>query len=114
MVRAGTTVDHQDWRSKTIEPPYVTNLVENFMDVPHTVFVHAGWFRKRGSTRVPTSVERTRDSVLVTYDHPKDSIGWSTLILNQETLEELHCFRSVLCGSVLCHLALPLCGGRRV
>jgi phenylpropionate dioxygenase-like ring-hydroxylating dioxygenase large terminal subunit len=68
----------------------VTNLVENFMDVPHTVFVHAGWFRKRGSTRVPTSVERTRDSVLVTYDHPQDSIGWSTLILNPKRLPLVH------------------------
>ncbi len=26
-------------------PNEVTNLAENFMDVPHTVYVHRGWFR---------------------------------------------------------------------
>ena len=26
-------------------PNEVTHLVENFMDVPHTTFVHVGWFR---------------------------------------------------------------------
>ena len=25
----------------------VGNLAENFMDVPHTIFVHKGWFRKQ-------------------------------------------------------------------
>jgi phenylpropionate dioxygenase-like ring-hydroxylating dioxygenase large terminal subunit len=68
----------------------VTNLVENFMDVPHTVFVHKGWFRTKSSTRVPTSIERTRDSVLVTYDQPGDSIGWSTMILNPKRLPLVH------------------------
>src|SRR5262249_15004630 len=29
----------------------VTHLVENFMDVPHTTFVHRGWFRKRSHRR---------------------------------------------------------------
>ena len=32
---------------ETCFPNNVTNLVENFMDVPHTVFVHKGWFRER-------------------------------------------------------------------
>lgn len=68
----------------------VTNLVENFMDVPHTVFVHKGWFRSRSRKRVPTTVERTRDSVLVTYDQPQDSIGVTELILNPKRLPMLH------------------------
>jgi len=60
----------------------VTNLVENFMDVPHTVFVHRGWFRRACKTPVRTTVERTTDSVLVTYHQPADSIGVSGRILN--------------------------------
>ena len=68
----------------------VTNLVENFMDVPHTVFVHKGWFRSRSRKRVPTTVERTDHSVLVTYDQPRDSIGFTEKILNPQGLPMVH------------------------
>ena len=53
----------------------VTNLAENFMDVPHTVFVHAGWFRNPSLKQVPISVETSSGSVLVTYRQPSDQIG---------------------------------------
>ena len=33
-------------------PNEVTHLVENFMDVPHTTFVHVGWFRRPAHKRV--------------------------------------------------------------
>jgi phenylpropionate dioxygenase-like ring-hydroxylating dioxygenase large terminal subunit len=68
----------------------VTNLVENFMDVPHTVFVHAGWFRSQKRIRVPTEVRRTRDSVLVTYDQPSDKIGFTSLLLQTGDLPMVH------------------------
>lgn len=60
----------------------VTNLVENFLDVPHTVFVHKTWFRKAASQRVPITVETTGDEVLVTYHQSGDKIGFSGRILN--------------------------------
>jgi phenylpropionate dioxygenase-like ring-hydroxylating dioxygenase large terminal subunit len=53
----------------------VTNLVENFMDVPHTVFVHKGWFRNKGQTKVPMTVETKDGKVLVTYEQGKDEIA---------------------------------------
>ncbi len=53
----------------------VTNLVENFMDVPHTVFVHRGWFRNKGQTKVPMSVATKAGHVLVTYDQTNDEIA---------------------------------------
>lgn len=68
----------------------VTNLVENFMDVPHTVFVHQGWFRTRKSMQVQVEVERRPDSVHVTYQQQSDSIGVSTLILNPKKLPMVH------------------------
>ena len=68
----------------------VTNLVENFMDVPHTVFVHRGWFRNPKRQPVRTLVERTADSVLVTYDQPADSIGFTGRILNPKNLPMVH------------------------
>lgn len=53
----------------------VTNLCENFMDVPHTVFVHKGWFRNESQTKVPMTVETKDARVLVTYNQENDKIG---------------------------------------
>jgi phenylpropionate dioxygenase-like ring-hydroxylating dioxygenase large terminal subunit len=68
----------------------VTDLVENFMDVPHTVFVHKGWFRDRKQIRIEAKVERTADSVLVSYDQPNDSIGFSGWLVNPNKLPMKH------------------------
>jgi len=63
----------------------VTDLVENFMDVPHTAFVHAGWFRKAtNAKRAEATVERTRDAVHVEYFQPDDSIGFTKWLLNPD------------------------------
>ncbi len=67
----------------------VTSLVENFMDVPHTVFVHKGWFRDRKKLKVDSTVERTPDSVLVTY-HAQDAIGFTEKVLNPKGLPMQH------------------------
>ncbi len=85
--------DEPGWGAYYMETMFaneVTHLVENFMDVPHTVFVHKGWFRTRGQKRVRTTVERTADSVLVTYDQPRDSIGFTERILNPGRLPMVH------------------------
>ncbi len=68
----------------------VTHLIENFMDVPHTTFVHAGWFRKPAHRRVSVVVERTSESVLVTYHLPNDEIGFTGRILNPEGAPTKH------------------------
>ncbi len=63
----------------------VTDLVENFMDVPHTAFVHSGWFRKAGTAkRAEATVARTCDAVLVEYFQPDDSIGFARWLLNPD------------------------------
>ncbi|HEY2518118.1 MAG TPA: aromatic ring-hydroxylating dioxygenase subunit alpha [Polyangiaceae bacterium] len=85
--------DTPGWGAYYMTTPFsngVTNLVENFMDVPHTVFVHKGWFRDPKRTRVEATVERTADSVLVTYDQPHDSIGFTGRILNPQGLPLVH------------------------
>ena len=63
----------------------VTDLVENFMDVPHTEFVHAGWFRSASNAKdVEVTVERTRDAVHVEYFKPDDSLGFANRLLNPD------------------------------
>ena len=73
------------WESYIMVTPFendVTNCVENFMDVPHTITVHAGWFRSDARRAVRTEIERTPSSVLVTYHQTADSIGFTDLIMN--------------------------------
>lgn len=53
----------------------VSQLVENFMDVPHTVTVHSGWFRNQTSKKVPIEVEAKNGEILVNYDQKDDQIG---------------------------------------
>lgn len=62
----------------------VTHLVENFMDVPHTVFVHRGWFRTRAMKPVPMTLEVADGSVLATYHQPGDSIGLTGRLVNPQ------------------------------
>lgn len=61
----------------------VTNLAENYMDVPHTVFVHRGWFRDEKAERkpIPTTVETKNGRVLVTYHQKKDELSLGAKIL---------------------------------
>jgi phenylpropionate dioxygenase-like ring-hydroxylating dioxygenase large terminal subunit len=68
----------------------VTNLVENFMDVPHTVFVHAGWFRDQQRTHVPITVDVGNAEVKVTYHQPQDSIGFSRWLINPKNHQMVH------------------------
>ena len=60
----------------------VTNLVENFMDVPHTLYVHRGWFRRSSGRRVPARVDRADGSVCVTYRQEQDRISGLGRLLN--------------------------------
>jgi|LWDU01.1.fsa_nt_gi phenylpropionate dioxygenase-like ring-hydroxylating dioxygenase large terminal subunit len=59
------------------------NLCENFMDVPHTVYVHKGWFRDQKFQKNPMTVETKNARVKVTYLQEKDSFSWgANLLLN--------------------------------
>lgn len=53
----------------------VGHLVQNFMDVPHTVFVHDKWFREKKWMNVPYDLETSQGRVKATYHKPLDTIG---------------------------------------
>ncbi len=78
--------ENPEWESYfmiTDFPNEVTNLAENFMDVPHTVYVHKGWFRDEQAARkkIPTTVEVAKGRVLVTYHQEKDEFSWGARLL---------------------------------
>lgn len=81
------------WASYYMVTPFeadVTDCVENFMDVPHTVFTHAGWFRSKSAKKVTATVERRESEVLVTYDHSSDVIGFTHLLVNPKKEPVVH------------------------
>jgi phenylpropionate dioxygenase-like ring-hydroxylating dioxygenase large terminal subunit len=54
----------------------IAMLAQNFMDVPHTVFVHDGIFRSSRGEPMEASVATTPESVEVTYRDGGDRIGF--------------------------------------
>ncbi len=66
------------------------HLVQNFMDVPHTVFVHSKWFRNRRLLQVPVEIVVGDGRVKVTYLQKNDSIGFTSYLLNPSGEEMVH------------------------
>ncbi len=60
----------------------VTNCVENFIDVPHTVFVHPGIFRSTRGQSIEATITREQGVVTVHYAGETDNLGWFAWFLN--------------------------------
>ncbi len=68
----------------------VTNCVENFVDIPHTAFVHPKIFRVRRNERLRATVERKNGSVTVRYQGERANFGIFTKFLNPRGREIEH------------------------
>ncbi|KFB73434.1 MAG: Toluene-4-sulfonate monooxygenase system iron-sulfur subunit TsaM1 [Candidatus Accumulibacter phosphatis] len=60
----------------------VANCVENFIDVPHTAFVHQGIFRSTRGQRLAATVRRSNAAVHVDYRNESDNLGSYRWFLN--------------------------------
>ncbi|MFM2025873.1 MAG: hypothetical protein RLZZ339_586 [Cyanobacteriota bacterium] len=60
----------------------VTNCAENFIDIPHTAFVHQGIFRSSRQKKLGMTVKRCNGAVLVEYHHESSNLGWYRYFLN--------------------------------
>lgn len=68
----------------------VTNCAENYVDVPHTVFVHPGIFRTSRQERIEAVVERRDGSVIVDFYNETDNMGWFSFFLNPKKEKIAH------------------------
>lgn len=68
----------------------VTNCAENFIDIPHTAFVHPGVFRTSRQQKLEMTVERWNGSVLVEYRNENSNLGWYSRFLNLQSAEIKH------------------------
>lgn len=60
----------------------VTECAQNFVDIPHTAFVHPGIFRLPKGEKLRAKILRDEWSVIVDYEGEKTNLGWFRLFLN--------------------------------
>lgn len=68
----------------------VLNCAENYVDVPHTVFVHDKIFRESRQEKVEAVVERKDGSVIIDYKKETNNLGWFSWFLNPNKSEITH------------------------
>jgi phenylpropionate dioxygenase-like ring-hydroxylating dioxygenase large terminal subunit len=68
----------------------VTNCAENFIDIPHTVYVHDKIFRVQREQRVDAQIRRAGGSVLVDYRGETSNLGWFSWFLNPKGMPIEH------------------------
>ena len=77
-------------RLKNLFKNNVTNCVENFVDVPHTAFVHPKIFRVTRNERFAAQVERRDGSVTVSYRNERANLGIFSWFLNPSGRQITH------------------------
>lgn len=82
------------FRMKTRFKASVESCLENFLDCPHTVFVHKGWFRNPDARALTALVRRLQDSVEVEFrnEPTSDSLIARLLYPKNHKLKHTDCF----------------------
>jgi phenylpropionate dioxygenase-like ring-hydroxylating dioxygenase large terminal subunit len=83
----------EDWRHIRLQNRFhnsVANCVENYIDVPHTAYVHHGIFRKPKQQEVRASVTRKAGHVRVEYHGETTNLGSFGWLLNPKGGEIKH------------------------
>lgn len=83
----------EGWRRVRLQNRFKNNVVncaENFIDIPHTAFVHPGIFRTPRRQRIAATVRRQAGSVTARYRGETDNLGWFSWFLNPGGREISH------------------------
>ena len=79
------TKGYQHVRLKHVFEADVPNCAENFIDVPHTTFVHPGIFRYQSKPqKIKSEVEIEHGNVHVRYLNESTNFGFFTIFLNRK------------------------------
>ena len=81
------------WRTIRLQNRFannVSNCVENFIDVPHTAFVHQAIFRSSRAERLSATVSRSQGQVHVRYRNERTNLGSYAWFLNRAGLPVEH------------------------
>lgn len=74
----------------------VTNCVENFIDIPHTVSVHPGIVRKSRQQKIEMTVTRYDGTVVADYHNETNNLGWWSRFLNPNYQQIYHSDRFLM------------------
>lgn len=77
-------------RLKNLFQNTVTNCAENFVDIPHTAFVHPKIFRVTKNEKLTATVERKGGMVSVNYRGERANLGLFSWFLNARAKEIEH------------------------
>jgi phenylpropionate dioxygenase-like ring-hydroxylating dioxygenase large terminal subunit len=77
-------------RLKNLFHNNVTNCAENFVDIPHTAFVHPKIFRVSRNEKLTATVRRKNGSVVVHYKGERANLGIFSWFLNRRGTEIQH------------------------
>lgn len=89
----------------------MANCVENYIDVPHTAYVHLGVFRKPKAQPLHTTVSREDGSIHITYHGETLNLGYFSWFLNPQGKEITHTDHFYAPCTTSVHYYLP--GGYR-
>jgi phenylpropionate dioxygenase-like ring-hydroxylating dioxygenase large terminal subunit len=81
------------WKSIRLQHVFQNNLsncVENFIDIPHTAFVHHGIFRSSRNEPITAKIIRRQGEVHVTYRNEKQNLGSFNFLLNPRGQPIIH------------------------
>src|SRR5262249_8793755 len=77
-------------RLKNLFHNTVTNCAENFVDIPHTAFVHPTIFRVSRNEKLTATVQRKDGTVMVNYRGERANLGIFSRFLNRSGKEISH------------------------
>jgi len=82
---------YQHIRLKHIFRANVPNCAENFIDIPHTTYVHPGVFRyEKAPQKIRAEVEQESGNVHIRYKNETSNFGWFSKFLNPSDREIFH------------------------
>ncbi len=68
----------------------LVNCVENFIDIPHTAFVHKGIFRNKCNQKVTASISRVNNHLQINYQNETNNLGSFSWLLNPKSKNIFH------------------------
>jgi phenylpropionate dioxygenase-like ring-hydroxylating dioxygenase large terminal subunit len=78
----------------------VDNVIENFIDCPHTGYVHGGLFRTPASHRAETTVRRVEDGIVIEIDEETEADSFLGRLLVAKGDKVVHIDRFIVPSTV--------------
>jgi phenylpropionate dioxygenase-like ring-hydroxylating dioxygenase large terminal subunit len=66
------------------------NCVENFIDIPHTAFVHKGIFRGKRNEQIKATIKREKGHIQIDYLNERNNLGSFAFLLNPKKKDIVH------------------------